>query len=231
MIVRTLVKKGTDHPVYCEDDLFTFEKDELFIGAIFDGCSTGIKSHFASALHAKILKNVVLSITNSKSASGFLQYATLSVFIRELKKAIEYLQLDTLEVLSTMIICFIQDNKVDVYIIGDGCVKIDDRHFKYESEGNAPDYPAYHVNDSILLGDYVKELHTTFVKDVSICSDGIYSFKGPDLTTDYFSVVDEKLLQDVSLINSEAMLGRKYNMLTKQGLSNYDDISIVRFIK
>lgn len=64
MEIRTVLKKGTDHLVNCEDDLFFSNYyDKYYVGAIFDGCSSGIKSHFASSLFGKILQTVLKTKT------------------------------------------------------------------------------------------------------------------------------------------------------------------------
>jgi len=143
------------------------------------------------------------------------------------------LKLDPLEILSTMILVIVRDNQAHVIVSGDGCVYLSDgtsaEETKIESPGNAPDYLAYHLKDLqetyISLKDYSFEVNKT----ISICSDGIYSFTDRN-KKDVSDIIIPRLLYDESLLKSEAMLARKYNLLLKEGYSNYDDLSIVRFI-
>jgi len=235
MEVRTLLKRGADHHVNCEDDLFTFKDGNTYIGAVFDGCSTGIKSHFVSTLYNKILNaycNNLFPIYKEWSLEGIGRSIFKSLYhsLNEVKTS---LYLDPLELLSTVILTVIRDGRVFVLVSGDGCFYISDgksaEETKIESPGNAPDYLAYHLNsiEEALLStkEYTFEMQKTF----SICSDGIYSFTDKE-KKDVSSRVIESLLYEETLIKSEAMLARKYNMLLKEGYSNYDDLSIVRFI-
>ena len=74
-----------------------------------------------------------------------------------------------------------------------------------------------------------KTYKTTFTKSLSICSDGIYSFTNKEGGNANARVMD-LLLKDTTLLKSDAMLARKHNLLTKEGTTNYDDLSIIRFI-
>lgn len=229
MEVRTLIKRGTDHHVYCEDDLFHFNIGSTYIGAVFDGCSTGTKSHFASALYGKILKKwkedlEELSDTTLEAiAKDFRDF-----LFRELRDAKVQLMLDTLEILSTMVFAVVRGGQAYILVSGDGCIMTEDQHVKIESEGNAPDYLAYHLirKSEALLA--VKEYELFFKDSLSICSDGIYSFTKD--REDMSQEVTDSLLKDKSFLKSDAMLARKYNLLTKEGITNYDDLSIIHFI-
>jgi len=235
MEVRTLLKRGTDHPINCEDDLFTFNDGFTYIGAVFDGCSTGIKSHFASALYNKILTAYCKNL--APMYKGFtLEFIGRNIFkciwntLNEIKTT---LYLDPLEMLSTMILTVIRDGQVYVLVSGDGCFYISDgesgEETKIESPGNAPDYLAYHLADSFEAFQTIKEHTFKMQKTLSICSDGIYSFTDKD-RKDVSNEVLTSLLDDESMLPSQAMLARKYNLLVKAGYTNYDDLSIVRFI-
>lgn len=232
MEVRTLIKRGTDHHVYCEDDLYHFNIGSTYIGAVFDGCSTGVKSHFASALYGKILKDwstnfdLVTSITDtSLEGLGKSFFFYLWDNLRVVQGA---LTLSDLEMLSTMILAVVRKNEAYILVSGDGCVLVDDVEYRIESEGNAPDYLAYHLKDAKNGFDSLKEYNVTFEKGISICSDGIYSFTNDRV--DMSAVVVDKLLKDTDFLKSDAMLARKYNLLTKEGTTNYDDLSIIRFM-
>lgn len=231
MEVRTLLKRGTDHPVNCEDDLFTFDDGTTYIGAVFDGCSTGTKSHFASTLYGKLLKrycaNFSAQLTNPiLKRVGRNIYASIYANLKSSKNALE---LETLEILSTMILVIVRDKKAYILVSGDGCIYVDGQEIKLESEGNAPDYLAYHLDHELEGFLSLKEYEFDFEHTISVCSDGIYSFTDTD-KKDVSTEVIINLLEDNTILKSEAMLGRKHNLLLKKGYSNYDDLSIVRFI-
>lgn len=229
MEVRTLVKRGTDHHVYCEDDLYHFNIGNTYIGAVFDGCSTGIKSHFASALYGKILKSFIgLMEPFLDFSPKIIGMSILGHFYRELRSIQSKLGLRDLELLSTMILVIIREGEAFVIVSGDGCILVDDVEYRIESEGNAPDYLAYHLNSYVEGKDSCKTYEVTFTKSLSICSDGIYSFTKD--REDKTEEVVTSLLKDESFLKSDAMLARKYNLLTKEGITNYDDLSIIRFI-
>lgn len=238
MEVRTLLKRGTDHLLNCEDDLFTFNDGTTYIGAVFDGCSTGVKSHFTSALYGKILKAYFLNRSTLFTLDETpLNYIGKSIFYylhANLKKVQILLTLDTLEILSTMILVVIRDNKAYTLVSGDGCISVNYKDksgedTKIESPENAPDYLAYHLENAAEAFASLKEESFENMHSISICSDGIYSFTDKD-RKDCSDIVMTSLLDDEAMIKSGAMLGRKYNLLVKAGYTNYDDLSIVRFI-
>ena len=71
MIVQTIIRKGFDHVVFCEDFLSTEDSGRYFIGAVFDGCSGGDDSHFASSLFGKMFRQILIvmpSLLKVKSA-------------------------------------------------------------------------------------------------------------------------------------------------------------------
>jgi len=239
MIIRSVLKKGTDHPVNCEDDLFFSIAEPYYIGAVFDGCSTGKKSHFASNLYSKILNKVLNTKTYQMFDDGDysledIAKQTFVKFFNKLKKIKHILSLNDLEILSTFIVAIVKNNQAYIIVSGDGCIVADDKEIKLESIENAPDYLAYHLNEKVfdVYENNIKKFKFDNIQNgLSICSDGIYSFRNPDSSKAYSNVIED-LLYDKKLIDSEAMLARKYNILTnsKNGFSNYDDLSIVRFV-
>ena len=55
-MIKELVRRGTNHKNFCEDSVYHLEYGNIVDLAVFDGCSTGIKSHFASELMYKIFR-------------------------------------------------------------------------------------------------------------------------------------------------------------------------------
>ena len=243
MEIRTVLKKGTEHLVNCEDDLsfvqFQNHSEEVTIGAVFDGCSTGYKSHFASTLFGKILHETLNSgieglFTSGETLEEMGKY-TFNRFFFILKQISNILSLRDLEIVSTFIIAFVKENEAYFIVSGDGCIMVDNEEIKLESDNNAPDYLAYHLEENVndVYEKNIKKFKfNSFEKSISICSDGIYSFRKPgEEKLDVDNKIIETLLLDDKLMGSDAMLARKYNILMKEGYSNYDDLSIVRFIK
>jgi hypothetical protein len=58
-IIKTLITRGSSHPLNCEDNFLVHEDDGYIICAVFDGCSSGIDSHIASYTHKKLLLGVI----------------------------------------------------------------------------------------------------------------------------------------------------------------------------
>ena len=56
--IREIVKIGSEHK-QCEDSIFNMVKDDYIFMAVFDGCSGGVDSHFASNLFKKIMKKTI----------------------------------------------------------------------------------------------------------------------------------------------------------------------------
>ena len=237
MIVRTLLKKGTDHLVNCEDDLFFSEYGDYRVGAVFDGCSTGMKSHFASSLFSKVLNRVLKTKTYPMFDFGDyclddIARETFIKFFYKLKETKLILGLQDLEIVSTLILSIVKEDEAFTIVAGDGCLVVDEIEIKIESDNNTPDYIAYHLDEpaeEVYNRCVRKYANGSIRKGLSISSDGIYSFRNPDQSR-LMIEVNDFLFNDLSLVTSEAMLARKYNILTKQGFSNFDDLSIVRFI-
>lgn len=237
MIVRTLLKRGTDHPLNCEDDLFFSEYGDYKVGAVFDGCSTGMKSHFASGLMSKVLNHALKSKTYSMFAAdsysmGDIAWETFLAMFRKLAEIKGVLNLRDLEMVSTMILAIVKGDEMYCLISGDGTIVVDEEETKITSDDNAPDYMAYHLEKSPeeVYSHHLKKYgHVGFKRGVSISSDGIDSFRNSDPNKSLLEVNDF-IFNDRSLISSEAMLGRKYNILLKEGFTNFDDLAVVRFI-
>ena len=234
MEVRTLVKKGSDHSVYCEDSVFFQVRDSenISIGAIFDGCSTGLQSHFASSLLAKVVKYSINSRIEKEYSIQFIMHLIIVDLFYKIKQIKAQLTLLDLELVSTFIIAIVKDDNVYIASSGDGVIKVDDNLIILESPENAPDYMAYHLDGDFedFINKHINFYDFKFTKDVSICSDGITSFRS-SIKEDVTSEAVDTFLNDRSLMNSDAMLARKYNIFKKKGYDNFDDVAIVRFIK
>ena len=196
-----------------------------------------MKSHFASSLFSKVLNRVLKTKTYAMFEAGDyclddIARETFVKFFHKLKETKQILGLQDLEIVSTMILSIVKGDEAFTIVSGDGCIVMDGIETKIESDNNTPDYIAYHLDEPVIevYNHCVRRYgYTGLRKGLSISSDGIYSFRNPDQSR-IIDEVKDFLFDDLSLVTSEAMLARKYNILSKQGFSNFDDLSIVRFI-
>ncbi len=243
MEIYQLIKRGQMHKVYCEDFLLVHpinERYELF--AVFDGCSTGIDSHFASALMAKTIRAELEFIdTDIMESAGDLLDVLIFQSSQSLKDMRNALLLETDEMLSTMVV-FIADKITksgEILVFGDGIVSINGKDHQID-QNNEPEYLAYYLDMINTSEDYEKciadhaiRFRIERIEDVSISTDGINTFKssGISLEDENIPLVQEYLLHNDYLRNNPAMMPRKCNILKKKfALSNQDDIALIRVI-
>ncbi len=250
MKIRTLLRRGVAHKDFCEDFLMTQNlNNRFFIGAIFDGCSSGVESHFASALLAKIIRNVcrILSLNDvSEFTRDTLSREILFQTVGAMKIVKHDLHLSTQEMLATIILLIknnITDNGI-IVCLGDGYISVNGDEIEIDQD-NRPDYLTYHIENIKNRGEFNKWYNTQDgvflfdkVENITISSDGILTFRSDLIggTADKISGAQinpvDYLVNDTYLQNNKLMLSRKCNILkNKYGLENYDDISIIRLIK
>lgn len=250
MILHKVLRRGSDHADFCEDFFAIGETPNFLYSAIFDGCSGGKESHFASTLFAKSFNDVIQnlydmldaqSVNDVEKHSKFLLYM-ISRKVSEVKKV---LHLDVLELLSTVILCTINKNTKECLVVafGDGFFYVDGtevmikntRFVNKENGDNMPDYLIYDIEGIEAYGDFdmwfnsKSEVHKfENVNNVSIASDGIGTFKKFKETDNNVNPIDF-LVKDEGLIDTVNMLERKYNILRNQYcLVNTDDLSLIR---
>ena len=154
------------------------------------------------------------------------------------------MRVDVLELLSTIVFVVLKEENdkilYTIVMVGDGAYMVDGHLTKIRSDGNAPDYMAYHLEqdfENVWRSFHVISGET--VGDVAIMTDGYDSFRliengmNRDLTVEEYEKVLDTLLLETKLMKSEAMLSRLLNILEKDmvGLFHYDDLTIVRYIK
>ena len=242
MQIHKLLKIGTNHKNFCEDFLLEKMIDERYILlGVFDGCSSGVDSHLASSLIAKIIRNEADNLNNIENISETLR-KIISQTALKLRVAKEIYGLQTSELLATIILFLydIEKKAGEIIVIGDGFVSIDGEQTIID-QNNAPRYLAYEIDkfeDSnyfdLWFNIEVKFFEIYEFQDITISTDGIQSFVPiyPDMELDSenFDVINY-LANDDFLITNSAMLGRKCNVLKhKYGLINYDDLGIIRII-
>lgn len=229
--------KGAMHPVFCEDFLISQSHENYFLGAVFDGCSGGKDSHFASALMGKLLSKAFQKSINSSflenqpSPHDLTKYLLKSLF-EDMQQSQQQLQLERREMLATLILLTYEARQKQLFIqvIGDGVVAIDGEIHEIDQQ-NTPDYMAYHLDKS--FAEYYASLGQYFAcqqpQDVSIATDGISTFRS--IKTDLpegFDPVDF-LLKNTMFTNLPNMVQRKLVILQKRyGFQPGDDVSMIR---
>lgn len=203
----------------------------------------GIESHFASTLIGKILRKAVKEISfktfiskDFKSLNENLE-AVVHILFEDLKVWKNKLMLEVDEMLSTLIIGIFDShtNQAELLVIGDGLICCNGDLYEYD-QADRPDYLGYHLTEN--FEEWYPNLHQRLslstISDLSISTDGIFSFKRFDDKN--YEVIPEEELIDYLLIDQQwadsgHMLKKKLIDIEKRyGLKSGDDLSIVRII-
>lgn len=205
----------------CEDAYLFKENDNFVWGGVFDGCSGGINSAWASQTLVYIYDKIDVNI--------FLYETILEEFWSNLNTSIKMFQITDEHLLSTAIL-FKYDKKshvLSVRPLGDGVVFVNGVKKVYD-QNNLPDYLAYHLDSSRQLNAFYNRYPVENHYDVTsfhICSDGIDSFALPQSK--------EKIQEPIDFLigsnASENHLTRKFNILQKQGWLIHDDLTIISY--
>ncbi len=227
------------------EDFLVIEEmgDDKLLIAVMDGCSMGKESYFSSVLVGKILRKISKGIDykefinkSDTTLTEYLKTITQELFVtlRELKNQ---LLLEKEELLSTLIIgvVSIKDRKAEILAIGDGLICCNGIYTEYDQD-DRPDYLGYYLDDKFEDWFEVQKQHLSCsdIKDLSICTDGILSFKTFD--NRYYKPVNEIeiidfLLQNTEGVDTEKMFHKKLMKIEKDwGVKPTDDLSIIRII-
>ena len=244
--IQQLIRRGSGHKDFCEDFLFSHRFDENFIiSGVFDGCSSGKESHFASALFGKIFKNISVSILeNTDTETIDFDKVFFDIIYQSFCKVAEVKSATGIsdnELLTTVIFMLIDiaGNKAKVISFGDGLISLNGTNTIIDQD-NRPDYPIYHLKELIneeTFSETLSEVSQIFeipeIGDITISTDGIESFvmqNSMDDKDEYLSPVD-LLCRDTRFLQTANMLARKCNILKlKHDLVNWDDLAIIRLV-
>jgi hypothetical protein len=232
---------GEFHTNNCED-FFVEEQiatNEKLI-AVLDGCTMGTESVFASILYGKILRNIAKKkfyeefVSNNPIDLKSKLKEVIKQLIDETKSIKNQLGLETNELLSTLIIGIIdiKSSKAEFLAVGDGLICKDGEIIEYEQD-DKPDYLGYHLADDFeqWFENQNQKLSISEFKDLSICTDGIYTFKNLENKTKQKSENDiiQHLLIDNEGSEFDNFLDRKVRSL-KDKWSHIvtDDLAIIR---
>lgn len=247
ILVRTLIAKGNSHELRCEDDLYTYEDENYIFTSVFDGCSSGKDSHFASTMFKKIISNIVpeFLIENIELTTANILSKLIIDFRVELQKIMDMLEINAFnEMLSTLCLCLYdkQESVCSVIICGDGVCSVDgETYTKHDKYGesvyyitsvNGSDEDELRENTlSYLIDDSFSLINVHVKKTVSISTDGIDSFvTSHGIKTD--NEPRELFLNSELYANNRIMLKRIYNILLRREnkIINVDDLAIARII-
>ncbi len=211
--------------------------------AVMDGCSMGDESYFASTLIGKILRKIAKEIyykafieQQEYSLDAMLKTITQQLF-DQLRTVKHQLHLRTNELLSTLILGIIDTPKrtAEIIAIGDGLVIHNEQWVEYEQD-DKPDYLGFHLEEAFekWYSQQEQRLSLSQIQDLSISTDGIFTFKKFDNKT-YESIEETQiidfLLKDRQGEETPYMLKQKLIAIEKQwGLKPTDDLSILRVI-
>jgi len=240
-VARNVTRKGSSHAHRCEDESFTFTYDNITVLMVFDGCSNGTKSYFASGLFYKLFKKISLhhadyfrSNNNVEDISKFL----LRTFFSELKSAMSYLELNVKEVQSTIVLSVINtETKLSHSImVGDGSVYLDGKIETEQPENNAPRYICYFLGMEFeeFWSQEVFEYDHKVERTISVMTDGIDSFKIKNqfISQEQKGHIIDTLLRDERFfsVDGQIPLQKKCNILEIDGLLPSDDLAIARLV-
>ena len=232
---------GDFHTNNCEDFLIDEQiaTNEKLI-AVLDGCTMGTESVFASILYGKILRSISKKefykefVTNEPLDLKSKLKEVIRQLIIETKAIKSQLGLDTNELLSTLIIGIInvKESNAEFLAVGDGLICKDGEIIEYEQD-DKPDYLGYHLTDDFdkWYDSQNQKLSVSKFKDLSICTDGIYTFKNLENKTKQKS--EDEIIQHLLIDNENSefdnFLDRKIRFL--KDIWNHtvtDDLAIIR---
>ncbi len=243
MKIYTTLHIGEFHTNHCED-FFVNEpiaSNERLI-AVLDGCTMGTESVFASILYSKILRNLCklkfyeeFVSSNPTTIKSKLKEVIKQLII-ETKLIKNQLGLETNELLSTLIIGIIDtaSSKAEFIAIGDGLICVDGELIEYE-QNDKPDYLGYHMSEDFenWYESQKQKLSVSKFNDLSICTDGIFTFKNfKDKSKQKSeSEIINHLLIDNQSSEFDNFLDRKIKIL-KDNFDHVvtDDLAIIRVI-
>lgn len=235
--ISTVSRRGSSHSDWNEDNFYYKQFDHSIIGGVFDGCSSGKDSYFASKLFANMYKKTIDDLQEDEV--DIMNFPTvISSFFKNINNAINALGLSIDETLSTAVLFVYESDSNNLFVkfFGDGVVYVNNQRLEIFSndEDNKPDYIGYSLNKILKENNFInyweaKKSIAVNTKDFSISTDGIFSFKKMDENKPDF-LYESYLVQDDFLYKNPASLKRKLNIIKNKGYDHYDDLTIIRVL-
>jgi len=239
-----LSKIGEFHINHNEDASAISEvgNDKILI-AVMDGCSMGKESHFASTLISKLLRKIAKEISfrefaekTKKKTNEYLEEVLERLF-EDLRLLKNQLHLEREETLSTLILGIFdkQQKEIELITVGDGLICCNGELYEYEQD-DKPDYLGYLLGEEFKswLKNQSQKLSLKNVEDLSISTDGIFTFKNFD-GKEYDTITEGEIINYLLIggrgANKGNMLKKKMTEIeNKFGLKPSDDLTIIRII-
>jgi len=210
----------------CEDSLWVQEKDGFIDGIISDGCSTGIKSHFASQAICYAFKEAMMGLDTM--TDGFV----IKTALASLRGVAGILGLTEMHLLGTVMAFNYEKltKTLTIRVFGDGVYYINDIEYIID-QNNTPDYLGYHLKDNAMqFNDFLDKYPYKVFYNVNrfmICSDGIKSIVRSSLHP--ATTLDPNVLL-FHPPESENYLTRMWNKLKMNKFTLGDDLSIISYV-
>ena len=238
-IIREVCRRGKDHQNFCEDSSLVYQDDDFLHIAVFDGCSTGTDSHFASFFFSRMLRKTIKEslLADKKEFLVGKVYRIFESFYQNLKANQKFIDISTKEFLSTIVYMLIDKNTKEGFgiIIGDGSIYVDGKcELDINPPNNAPVYLAYYLerNDPFSkVWSEIYRLGLTFpMNEIVVVTDGIKSFRKLQGEITDKEIIDI-LIKDNRFIDLESMLERKCKILENiEKTVHTDDLSMIKVI-
>lgn len=236
---------GQFHINHNEDYLITSDlgNDRRLI-AVMDGCSSGTDSYLASTLIGKLLRKIAKQISykafihkHALPIEDVLKTLALTLF-DELVAINRILDLRSDEILSTLLLGIVDEAHFNatVMVVGDGIIHVNGTTNEYEND-NKPDYLGYHLTSNKEEWFNTKTQRISFqeVNDISIATDGIFTFKNFDGRS--YPEISEDQIQEAFFTNTDELdnPNKLKKTLTKlkevNGLMPSDDLTMIRMVR
>lgn len=244
MKLYKLSTKGFFHENHNEDYLISAKiGDNKLLISVLDGCSNGIESYFASTLIGKLLKKIAKELDylefikrDEKPLEEILK-ETVRLLFGNLREVKSQLDLNKYELLSTMILGVIDSKSkiAELLIVGDGLINYNGIIEEFEQD-NQPDYLGYHLQEDFeeWYENQNQRLSLKNISDLSISTDGIYTFKEYKLekgkSKSELEILEYLLRKENDLENENMLSIRLHEIQENWNLKPSDDLSVIRVL-
>lgn len=224
----------------CEDAVWVEESATHIVGGVFDGCSTGTNSHWASQSFVYAYKKVYKDmLEKQENPVKILHDWSLYLCLNKLISFQRLLGLQDHNFLSTVVLfCYDKEaKKLQVRAFGDFSVMVNGVMHRNDQD-NKPKYVGYllNMNDSNMpftREDILESAIMRVYKDVdafALCTDGIDQIMAPHFpVSPYLSTREHALSLLLDLPRSKTHLTLKWNLLKKAKFTLNDDLSIISY--
>jgi len=234
---------GDFHTLACEDFLISEPLTcQHKLIAVMDGCTMAKESVFASILIGKILRKTAKEyyyldfVTPLRSDAKTLLWKVCKELFEQLTKQQHFLHLDKEELMCTLIIGIIDTGtkSAELLVVGDGLIVVDGEAFDFDQD-DKPDYLGYHLEEDFekWYAHQKQFVSVPSFADLSISTDGMYSFKNFENTsaTLSYTAIIQKLLLKLPMADENNFLKRQIERLKREdGHFLTDDLAVIRLI-